>query len=61
MAVVKLVLTDGENENVNITTELDSVVDEENLTGSQILALQILDFLRNANEITNLSEQKETE
>lgn len=64
MAVVKIVLTDDdETENVNVTTELDEPVDDENPTASQMLAMQIVHFLENVNErvIESDNQQKETE
>ena len=43
MAVVKIVLTDDDDtETVKVTTELDTPVDDENPTGSQMLAMQIV-------------------
>lgn len=62
MAVVKIVLTDDDDtEGVNVTTELDVPVDDENPTGSQMLAMQIVHFIESINERVIESEQKETE
>jgi len=64
MAVVKIVLTDDdETEGVNVTTELDEPVDDENPTASQMLAMQIVHFIESINErvIESDNQQKETE
>lgn len=62
MAIVKIVLTDDDDtETVKITTELDAPVNDENITGSQMLAMQIIKFLESANEQQTISdEEKET-
>jgi hypothetical protein len=63
MAVVKIVLTDDdENEGVNVTTELDEPVDDENPTASQMLAMQIVHFMESITErVIESDKQKETE
>lgn len=63
MAVVKIVLTDDDDtEGVNVTTELDAPVDDENPTGSQMLAMQIIHFIESINErVIESDEEKETE
>lgn len=63
MAVVKIVLTDdNDTENVSVTTELDVPVDDENPTGSQMLAMQIVHFIESMNErVIESDKQKETE
>lgn len=63
MAVVKIVLTDDDDtEDVNVTTELDVPVDDENPTGSQMLAMQIVHFIESINErVIESDKQKETE
>lgn len=63
MAVVKLVLTDDDDtEGVNVTTELDVPVDDENPTGSQMLAMQIIHFIESINErVIESDKQKETD
>ena len=63
MAVVKIVLTDDDDtETVKVTTELDTPVDDENPTGSQMLAMQIVKFLESAHELqTTSDEEKETD
>ena len=63
MAVVKIVLTDDDDtEGVSVTTELDVPVDDENPTGSQMLAMQIVKFLESAHELqTTSDEEKETD
>ena len=63
MAVVKIVLTDDDDtEGVNVTTELDTPVDDENPTGSQMLAMQIVHFIESINErVIESDKQKETE
>lgn len=63
MAVVKIVLTDDDDtEGFNVTTELDTPVDDENPTGSQMLAMQIVHFIESINErVIESDKQKETE
>ena len=63
MAIVKLVLTDDDDtEGVNVTIELDTPVDDENPTGSQMLAMQIVHFIESINErVIESDKQKETE
>lgn len=63
MAVVKIVLTDDDDtEGVNVTTELDVPVDDENPTGSQMLAMQIVHFIESINErVIESDKQKETD
>ena len=62
MAVVKIVLTDDDDtEGVNVTTELAAPVDDENPTGSQMLAMQIIHFIESINErVIESDEEKET-
>lgn len=62
MAVVKIVLTDDDDtEGVNVTTELDVPVDDENPTASQMLAMQIVHFIESINErVIESDKQKET-
>lgn len=63
MAVVKIVLTDDDDtEGVNVTTELDVPVDDENPTASQMLAMQIVHFIESINErVIESDKQKETD